>query len=156
MDLMERAQSSAFFAPARSDFSEAIRRNPKHALAFDRRGLVAQSTGDWEQAIADYQQEATLDPGARYRVADAYCNRGGSYLREKKYDPAIADFNKAIEIGGPSDPCQCEPYNPLLAIYLNQTREFDMARAVVARAQRAGKWVAPEYLEQLKAASPIR
>jgi hypothetical protein len=44
----------------------------------------------------------------------------------------------------------------LLAIYLNQTREYDKARAVVAFAQHSGKWIAPEYLEQLKALSAIR
>jgi hypothetical protein len=43
----------------------------------------------------------------------------------------------------------------LLAIYL-QTREYDKAREVVALAQRSRKWIAPEYLEQLKALTANR
>ena len=43
--------------------------------------------------------------------------------------------------------------NPLLAIYLYRTREYDEAREVVALAQSSKKWIAPEYLAQLKAAS---
>jgi len=86
--------------------------------------------------------------------AYAYCNRGSSYPREK-HDLAISDLNRAIQIRGASDPCECEPYNPLLAIYL-QTGEYDKAREVAALAQRSRKWIAPEFLEQLKAASAVR
>jgi tetratricopeptide (TPR) repeat protein len=128
--------------------------NPKNAMALDMLGLTDGSMGDWTQAIADFDQEAALDPGMRFRVSDAYCNRGSRYTRDK-YDLAIADLNRAIQIRSTSDPCECEPYNPLLAIYLNQTR-YDKAREVAALAQHSGKWIAPEYLGQLKASSANR
>jgi len=118
-------------------------------------GLTDGSMGDWTQAIADFEQEAALKPRMRFRVSDAYCNRGSHYPREK-YDQAISDLNLVIQIRDASDPCECEPYNPLLAIYLNQTREYDKAREVVALAQRSGKRIAPEYLEQLKASNANR
>ena len=152
---MIKEPTSAFLAPAKADFSRAVEKNPKNAMAFDMLGLTDASMGNWTQAIADFEQETGLDRLQRFRLSDAYCNRGSRYPREK-YDLAISDLNLAIQIRGTSDPCECEPYNPLLAIYLNQTREYDKARALVALAQRSGKWIAPEYLEQLKASSAGR
>lgn len=143
-------KSKAFFAPAKADFSKAIELDSRHYLAFDMRGLINESTGEWDQAIADYAQEMALNPQGRFRLADAHCNRGSSYLREKKYDLAIADFEKSIETGSSADGCTCEPYNPLLAIYLIEKPDYDKAREVVHRAQTSRKWIAPEYLEKLK------
>ena len=151
---MIKAPTSAFLAPAKADFSRAAEMNPKNAMAFDMLGLTDASMGNWTQAIADFEQETALDQLQRFRLSDAYCNRGTVYMGEKKYDLAISDLNRSIQIRAESDPCECEPYNPLLSIYLNQTREYDKARAVVALAQRSGKWIAPENLEQLKAQAP--
>ena len=114
-------------------------------------GLTDASLGDWTQAIRDFTQETALDPKTRYRVSDAYCNRGSEYLRDKKFDLAEANLKQAIDMRTQSDPCECEPYNPLLALYLTQTHEYDKARVVAAKAQVERKWIAPEYLEQLKA-----
>jgi tetratricopeptide (TPR) repeat protein len=146
---------SVFLAPAKADFSRVVEKNPRDVDALDMLGLTDGSMADWTQAIADFEQEAALKPRMRFRISDAYCNRGSHYPREK-YDLAISDLNRAIQIRGTSDPCECEPYNPLLAIYLKQTREYDKARDVVALAQRSGKWIAPEYLEQLKASNANR
>jgi tetratricopeptide (TPR) repeat protein len=155
LDMIYAPYTSEFLAPAKADFSRAVEKNPKNIMALDMLGLTDGSMRDWTQAIADFEQEAALKPAMRFRVSDAYCNRGSSYPKEK-YDLAISDLNQAIQIRGTSDPCECEPYNPLLAIYLNQTRENDKAREVVELAQRSGKWIAPEYLEQLKTSSAGR
>jgi len=148
---MITAPTSVFLAPAKADFSRATEMNPKNAMAFDMLGLTDSSMGNWTEAIADFKQESGLDRLQRLRLSDAYCNRGTVYMGEKKYDLAISDLNQSIQIRAAGDPCECEPYNPLLTIYLNQTREYDKARAVVAQAQHSGKWIAPENLEQLKA-----
>ena len=83
-------------------------------------------------------------------LADAHCNRGSLYLKEKRYDLAVSDFEKSIEIGSDADGCDCEPYNPLLWVYLDQMREYEKAREVLRRAQNAQKWIAPEYLDKLR------
>jgi tetratricopeptide (TPR) repeat protein len=136
-------------AAAKADFSKAIELDPRHVMAYDFRGLTDESTGDWDQAIADYTQELALEPKSRYRLADAYCNRG-SNVKDKNYDRAIADLEKSIEMGNSSDGCECEPYNPLLAIYLFQKADLEKARDVARRAKAKGKWIEPEYLEKLK------
>jgi tetratricopeptide (TPR) repeat protein len=152
---MIKEPTSAFLAPARADFSRAVEKNPRNAMAWDMLGLTDASMRNWTQAIADFEQESALDPRQRFRLSDAYCNRGTVYMGEKKYDLAVSDLNQAIQIHGAGDPCECEPYNPLLSIYLNQTHEYDKARALAALAQSSGKWIAPENLDQLKA-SPSR
>ena len=146
----EAPQAPARLAAAKADFSKAIELDPRHAMAYDFLGLTDEDSGDWDQAIADYTQLEALQPNSRYRLADAYCNRGSFHLKDKKHDLAIADFEKSIEIGSSGDACQCEPYNPLLAIYLVQQPDLEKARAIAHRAQAAGKWIAPEYLEKLK------
>jgi len=154
LDMM-RSPASAFLAPAKADFSRATQMNPKNPMAFDMLGLTDASMHNWTEAIADFKQETGDDHLQSLRLSDAYCNRGTVYMGEKKYDLAISDLTQSIQIGAPGDACECEPYNPLLSIYLNQ-REYDKAQAVVARAQRSGKWIAPENLAQLKAQNPTQ
>jgi tetratricopeptide (TPR) repeat protein len=153
---MIQAPTSAFLAPAKVDFSRAAEMNPKNAMTFDMLGLTDASMGNWTEAIADFKQETGLDHLQRLRLSDAYCNRGTVYMGEKKYDLAISDLNQSIQIRAAGDACECEPYNPLLSIYLNQTREYDKARALAALAQHSGKWIAPENLGQLKASTVSR
>jgi tetratricopeptide (TPR) repeat protein len=155
LDMIYAPYTSSFLAPARADFSRTVEMNPKNSGALDMLGLTDGSMGDWTQAISDFEQETALDPGFRFRVSDAYCNRGSRYSKEK-HDLAISDLNRAIQMRIPSDACECEPYNPLLAIYLYQTHDYDKAREVVALAQRSKKWIAPEFLKQLNAASANR
>jgi tetratricopeptide (TPR) repeat protein len=155
LDMIYAPYTSDFLAPARADFSRALEKDPQNAMVLDMLGLTDGSMGNWTQAIADFEQEAAMKPTMRFRVPDAYCNRGSHYPKEK-YDLAISDLNRSIQIRGASDACECEPYNPLLAIYLNQARDYDKAREVVALAKRSGQWIAPEYLEQLKTSSAGR
>lgn len=149
-DPLNDPKSKAYFETAKGNFAKAIELDPRHALAYEFRGMANEGTGDMDQAIADYTQLAALQPKSRFRLADAYCGRGSSYLKEKKYELAVSDFEKSIEIGSSADGCACEPYNPLLAIYLIEKPDYDKAREVVRRAHTSRKWIAPEYLEKLK------
>jgi tetratricopeptide (TPR) repeat protein len=148
LDLMDETKSTEFFAPAKSDFSKAIEKNPRYELAFDMRGLANDATGDLDASISDFAQEAALNPKSRYRLGDEHCRRGSFYLANKKSDLAIADFEKAIDIEASNDPCECEPYNPLVAIYLDK-QDYGKAKTVVDRALKAGKMIAPEYRRKL-------
>jgi tetratricopeptide (TPR) repeat protein len=153
--IYDRTPSPAL-VPAKADFSIVVARNPKNAQAWDMLGLTDASLGEWTAAISDFTQETALDSKARYRVSDAYCNRGSAYLTDKKYDLAASDFTRAIEMGNHADPCECDPYNQLMWIYLTQTHESDKAQALAAKARAAGRWIAPDNVDQLKAAKPSR
>jgi tetratricopeptide (TPR) repeat protein len=142
------AERKAWFDPATADFKKAIERDGRLYLAWDRLGLIHETTRELDQAISDYSQEMALNPLGKMRLADAYCTRGGSYQKEK-YDAAIADYEKSIDLGANADGCSCDPYNPMLGLY-TYGRQYDQAWAVVYKAQKSEKWIAPELLDRLK------
>jgi tetratricopeptide (TPR) repeat protein len=143
------ADRKAWFEPATADFKKAIERDGRLYLAWDRLGLIHETTGELDQAISDYSQEMALNPLGRTRLADAYCTRGSSNQKEKKNDAAIADYEKSIYTGVTADGCSCDPYNPLLGLYAER-RRYDQGWGVVLKAQKSGKWIAPELLDRLK------
>ena len=72
------AARKAWFAPAAADFRQAVEKDGRHDMAWDRLGLIHEMTGELDQAISDYTQVLALDPKlGRARLADAYCDRGG-------------------------------------------------------------------------------
>ena len=148
--LEDGKDAKAWFDPAAADFKKAIERDGRHYMALDMLGLVHEETGELDKAISDFTQEMALNPLGRARLADAYCARGSSNHKEKKYDAAIADYEKAIEIGATADACSCDPYNPLVALYDGVSRRYDKSWAVVHKAQKSQRWLAPELLERLR------
>ncbi len=80
--------------PAFADFEQAIRLDPKDAVAFNNRGLIHQFKDDLDRAIADYSEAIRLDPGYVF----AFNNRGGVYAYKDDYDRAIADYSEAIRL----------------------------------------------------------
>ncbi|MGA8538748.1 MAG: hypothetical protein WB566_04575 [Terriglobales bacterium] len=144
------ADRKAWFDPATADFKKAVEKNARFYLAYDRLGLIHETTGELDQAISDYTQEMALNPLGRSRLADAYCTRAGSSSpKEKRHDAAIADFEKSIDLGATADGCSCDPYNPLLYLYTEGAR-YDQAWGLVHKAQNSKKWIGPESLDKLK------
>ena len=58
------------------------------------RGLRYDYKGDYDLALADYNQAIEIDP----TFAKAFNNRGGTYTKMKDYERAIADFDAAIRL----------------------------------------------------------
>lgn len=88
---------------ATADYTEAIRLDPKYAIAYNNRGLVWHDKKEYDRAIADYSEAIRLDP----KYAIAYANRGNSWFAKKEYDRAIADYTEAIRL----DPKHAPAYN---------------------------------------------
>jgi hypothetical protein len=129
-----KATWNLWFDPAIADFRKATEKDPRHSLAWDRLGLSHETIGELDQAINAYAQEMALDPKlGRSRLADAYCERGNSNQKEKKYDAAIADYEKSIDTGAIADGCSCDPYNPLFGLY-TEDRRHDQCWVVVRKA----------------------
>ena len=77
-----------------ADYTEAIRLDPKHAAAFNNRGLAWTAKGEHDRAIADYTEAIRLDP----KHAAAFYNRGNAWSAKGEYDRAIADYTEAIRL----------------------------------------------------------
>jgi serine/threonine protein kinase/tetratricopeptide (TPR) repeat protein len=68
---------------------------PEAATCFYNRALAFAALGDRERALGDYDQALRLDP----TFADALLNRGIINYRAKRYDAALADLQRAAELG---------------------------------------------------------
>jgi tetratricopeptide (TPR) repeat protein len=137
---------------AEADFSRAIERNPRYALAFDRRALARSVLGDRDGVIADLTESTKIDGAAQGRLAEAYCERGGSRQRDKDFEGAIADYEKSIALDGAYDGCSCDPFAPLAYVYFDGTRQYDKSRDTIRRARAAKRWIPPELEEKLRKA----
>ncbi|MGO9486752.1 MAG: tetratricopeptide repeat protein, partial [Rhodomicrobium sp.] len=76
--------------------------------------------GDYDRAIADYDQAISLNP----QYATAYYSRGLAYYNKGDYDRAIADYDQAIRL----DPKYALAYNNRGFVY-NITGDYDRAIA---------------------------
>jgi tetratricopeptide (TPR) repeat protein len=85
-----------------SDYDQAIKLNPKSALAYVGRGAVRYVLGDKQGANTDYNQAISLDP----KMAVAYGLRGGYRNSSGDKQGAIEDFDQAIRL----DPKYAFPY----------------------------------------------
>ena len=69
-----------------------IEMDPRHALAYNNRGMAYCRLSRLPEAIADLTKAIGLDPNFEM----AYANRGTIYCKLGKFTEAIADFTKAI------------------------------------------------------------
>ena len=74
--------------------NQAIRLDPKDALAYNNRGVAYADLGQYQRAIEDFNQAIRLDP----KDALAYSNRGAAYCLLGNIKQAIKDFDRAIEL----------------------------------------------------------
>jgi tetratricopeptide (TPR) repeat protein len=65
------------------------------AWTYNNRGLAYAEEGDYELAIANYNQAIKQNPNF---VEMYYYNRGSAYFNKGDYDSAIWDFSKAIQL----------------------------------------------------------
>jgi tetratricopeptide (TPR) repeat protein len=76
------------------DYDQAIRLNPKLAMAHNFRGDAYLDKSKYDLAIRDFDRAIELDP----KFASAFVNRGDAYRKKGEYDRALLDYNRAIEL----------------------------------------------------------
>jgi tetratricopeptide (TPR) repeat protein len=145
------SKASEYFDLAMADFTKATELDAGHYLAFDMKGLIDMANKNYDQSIVDFTEVMRIKPAyGQFRLADACCNRGSFYQRQEKYNEAIADYQKAIELHPSSDGCDCEPYNPLAWIY-SQQGEYAKSWEIVKKAKRFRVGIDKDFIEKLKA-----
>ncbi|HNB72080.1 MAG TPA: tetratricopeptide repeat protein, partial [Acidobacteriota bacterium] len=94
---------------ALSTLNQALKLNPQNTLAIGRladlyesRGILNTNEGNYERALADFEQARQIDPTKAprldARLARLYIHKGTIEANKTNYDAAIQDFQKAIEV----------------------------------------------------------
>ena len=86
-----------------ADFSEAIRLEPRYALAYSNRGNAWLDKEEYDRGLADLNRAIQLDP----RLSVAYYNRGNAWLDKKMLDKAVSDYTEALRL----DPHLAQAYS---------------------------------------------
>jgi len=81
---------------ALSDFTKAIKMNPRFGMAYYYRGMAYHRKKEYNQVISDYTRAIEIDP---QRFAVAYAERAFIYYVKKEYDKAWEDVHKAESLG---------------------------------------------------------
>ena len=96
-------------------YSQTIEFDPRHAFAYNNRGIAYDRKREISKALKDYDEAIRL----KKDFAEAYYNRGITYREKDEVDLAIKDFNKAIQL------------NPQFArAYSNRGNVYDMKNDV--------------------------
>ncbi len=82
------------YEKAAVDYDEAIKINPRNALAYVFRAGTLDDLGESDDALKDYAEAIRINP----REYFAYCYRGASFFRQGEFQNALTDFAKAIEM----------------------------------------------------------
>lgn len=72
------------------------------AIAYNNRGVAYDQLGDYDRAVADYQEALSLkpdDPMSRRNLRVVLVRRGVALANTGEYQRALTDLSKAIELG---------------------------------------------------------
>ena len=89
------ASQAGDYDKAIAEYTEAIRLDPKDAVAYYNRGLAYGNKDETDKEIADCTEAIRLDP----KFALAYNNRGWAYAKKREKAKAEADFEQAKKLG---------------------------------------------------------
>jgi tetratricopeptide (TPR) repeat protein len=123
------------YEQAIDNYTDLIRGNPR-APNYNNRGVIWKAKGEYDRAIADFDEAIRLEPGK----ATYWNNRGSAWADEKQYDRAIADFDVAIGLA-PEDAVAY--FNRGNARY--RKKEYDRAIADYGEAIRLDPELAAAY-----------
>ncbi|MDR2152028.1 MAG: tetratricopeptide repeat protein, partial [Helicobacteraceae bacterium] len=88
------AQNRGDYQEAIKQYTEAIKADPKLAIAYAYRGMAYYNLGDYKQAITDCNQAIEIDP----KLAMAYSVRSDAHLALGDDKNAEKDGRKACEL----------------------------------------------------------
>ena len=120
-----REEKDRYYKNAIRHYAEAIKLKPNFANAYNNRGNVYRSTGDFDAAIQDFNDAINLGP----EKASFYNNRGSSYFRAGDFDAAIQDYSNSIRL----DPKDAWSYNSRGVAYF-RAGDFEAAVADFSKA----------------------
>ena len=77
-------------------FTTQIKKTPKDASLYAKRGKAYQENGDYARALPDYDKALKLNP----KLPEPYTGRAVIYLMKKDYDKCWENVHQAEALGG--------------------------------------------------------
>jgi tetratricopeptide (TPR) repeat protein len=120
---------------ADSLFTQALKRNPEHYMAYFHRAHTHKGYERYSEALADYDKSIRFNPN----YAPAYLNRGGVKQTVKDFQGALKDYERAIKL----DPNYGEAYLNrgnvyfLAQAYTMAIKDYDKALVILPRSTDA-------------------
>ncbi|MFH1458461.1 MAG: tetratricopeptide repeat protein [Candidatus Omnitrophota bacterium] len=122
-----------------SDFSAAIKINPRDVQPYINRSLVYIKKGNLDQALFDSQKALRINP----RLPEVYNIIGNINMAKKEYGPAIFNYTKAINMS----PYYAEAYYNRGCAYQDK-KDFERALLDYAEAIKINPYYAEPYLNR--------
>ena len=82
------------YSEALTDYEQAIRLDPKLAIAYHGKGLALDALNRYEEALGDHEQAIRLDPN----FAIAYSDKGNTLNELNRYEEALVACKQAIRL----------------------------------------------------------
>jgi len=80
-------------------WNDVLKKYPYNPTAHNNRGRAYSSLGEYDKAIADYNQALSTQVSSDdLRYALIYFNRGIAYFNKNEYDSALADYNQVLKL----------------------------------------------------------
>jgi len=128
-------------------WGDVMRKSPHKARPYFNQGYFYAKQGNLKQAILNFNKAAEI---TRSDDPNTCTLQGIMNADQGNLTQAMLDFNKAIEI----NPDYAKAYSNRAVIYY-QLKEYDKAWADVRKAERLGATVNPNFIRELKRASPF-
>jgi tetratricopeptide (TPR) repeat protein len=125
------------FQAALSDYTQAIKLDPKFADAYAGRAGIRHTLNDFQAAIADFDRAIQLNP----KDINAYWGRGQARLVSKDLQGALADANRAVQLNS-----QYVPGYALRGAIKRRLQDLQGAIADTDRAIQLDSKYAPAYI----------
>jgi tetratricopeptide (TPR) repeat protein len=82
------------FSPAKKEYDQAVKLNPKYAEAINNQGTVYYALKSYRRAMRAYRKALAITP----RAASIHSNLGSAYFARKQYAEAAQCYQTALEI----------------------------------------------------------
>lgn len=90
------------FLAAEREFERALEINPRYATGHHLFGLYLSMMGHYEEAYTEFQRAFRLDP-----LTVTQSLLGFNYLYSRRYDQALSQFTRTLELAPDEGPAQC-------------------------------------------------
>jgi tetratricopeptide (TPR) repeat protein len=98
--------SNARLPEARKAFERVLELDPHNAKAKNNLGLIEESNGKPEEALADYRNAIEWQQGIEHKSEQAYLNLGSLLITQGRAAEAIAPLQAAVELSNENAQCR--------------------------------------------------